>query len=67
VTWWRRLRDWQTVEVWDRIHQAFLTLSCALICFNHCLVRMGYEKHDSVAFAAAFNVIVMRSMIGISA
>jgi len=47
MTCWRRLRDWQVAGVWDLIHrlrvrydkradihEAFLSLGCALICWQ---------------------------------
>jgi transposase len=30
----------------EEIHRAFLTLGCALICFNHLPLQRGYERHS---------------------
>ena len=49
----------------DQIHQAFLTLDCALFCFNHLPHVDGDARRSSLAFAATFNVTVVHSMIGI--
>ena len=43
----------------DQIHQAFLTLGCTLICFNHLPQADGHEKNSSVASTAAFMIPVM--------
>jgi Putative transposase of IS4/5 family (DUF4096) len=38
MTRWRRLRDWNEAGAWkkirDDIHNAFITLGCAIICWR---------------------------------